>query len=177
MNKFTIKTLRLGLRNWIESDIAPFAAMCQDAEVMRHFPDLVSEEQATSYVRAYQEHFEEHGFTYFAAEELISGRFIGFIGMKHQTYESPFTPCVDIGWRLKPDVWGKGYATEAAKSCLEFAFGSWSLKEIFAVCTNTNAGSEAVMKKIGMTKAGIFDHPAIAADSPLNPCLAYRITV
>jgi RimJ/RimL family protein N-acetyltransferase len=149
--------------------------MCQDPEVMRHFPGLVSEAEATTYVRDYQDHLEQHGFTYFAVEELSSGEFIGFVGIKHQAYESPFTPCVDIGWRLKRSAWGKGYATEAAKECLEFAFGPAKLKEVYAMCANTNAASEAVMKKIGMEKTGSFVHPAIEANSPLNPCLAYRI--
>jgi len=175
VKEFKIQTQRLGLRNWIDSDTPPFVAMCQDDEVMQHFPGLVSEADATAYVRAYQQHFAEYGFTYFAAEELSSGQFVGFVGLKHQTYESPFTPCVDIGWRLKRSAWGKGYATEAATACLEFAFGSAGLEEIFAMCSNTNAASEAVMKKIGMQKAGTFAHPAISADSPLNPCLAYRI--
>lgn len=174
MSQFTIKIQRLGLRNWIDSDIAPFAEMCQDVDVMKHFPDLVSEEQAAAYVRAYQQHFEEYGFTYFAVESLGSGEFLGFIGLKHQNYESPFTPCVDIGWRLKKSAWGKGYATEAAKACLEFAFESAELDEVFAMCANSNAASEAVMKKIGMKKAGSFEHPTIPSDSTLNPCLAYR---
>ena len=164
------------MRNWIESDIAPFVAMCQDAEVMKHFPALVSEEQATVYVLGHQQHFAEHGFTYFAAELLNSGEFLGFVGLQHQTFESPFTPCVDIGWRLKTSAWAKGYATEAAMSCLEFAFESASLKEIYAMCAGTNTASEAVMKKIGMQKVGSFLHPAIPADSNLNPCLAYRIS-
>jgi RimJ/RimL family protein N-acetyltransferase len=175
MSQFTIETNRLGLRNWIESDITPFASMCEDPEVMKHFPSVVSKADATAFVRSYQQHFEEFGFTYFAVEELNGGEFIGFVGIKHQTYESPFTPCVDIGWRLKRSAWGKGYATEAAKACLEFAFESAKLEEIFAMCTNTNAPSESVMKKIGMEKAGTFEHPAIAANSLLNPCLAYRI--
>lgn len=143
---------------------------------MQHFPDLVSAEEATAYVRAYQKHFEEFGFTYFAVEELCSGEFIGFVGLKHQTYESPFTPCVDIGWRLKQSVWGQGYATEAAKACLVFAFGTLGLAKVYSMCTNTNSASEAVMKKIGMDKAGIFEHLAIPEDSALNPCLAYRIS-
>jgi len=148
--------------------------MCQDNQVMRHFPDLVSEKDATAYVRIYQNHFEEFGFTYFAVEELTSGEFIGFVGMKHQTYESPFTPCVDIGWRLKRSAWGKGYATEAAKACLEFAFGTLGMTEVYSICANTNSPSEAVMKKIGMQRVGTFKHPAIEAGSDLNPCVVYR---
>jgi len=176
LSNFILQTQRLGLRNWIDSDIATFVAMCQDAEVMKHFPELVSEEKATDYIRAYQQHFEEHGFTYFAVEELSSSEFIGFVGLKHQTYESPFTPCVDIGWRLKTSAWGKGYATEAATACLSFAFESTGLEEVFSMCTRTNAASESVMKRIGMKKVGTFVHPAIDADSPLNPCLAFRVS-
>lgn len=141
---------------------------------MRHFRGLVSKSDATAYVRIYQNHFEEFGFTYFAVEELNSGEFIGFVGMKHQTYESPFTPCVDIGWRLKRSAWGVGYATEAAKESLEFAFGTLGLAEVYSICANTNSRSEAVMKKIGMKRIGTFAHPAIDAESDLNPCLVYR---
>ena len=141
---------------------------------MEHFADLVPQEQATEHVRAYQQHFTEHGFTYFAVELLNCGEFIGFVGLKHQNFESPFTPCVDIGWRLKKYAWGKGYATEAAQACLKFAFDSAGLSEVFAMCANTNAASEAVMKKIGMKKVGSFEHPALPSNSALNPCLAYR---
>ena len=175
MSEYHIITQRLGLRNWIDDDIAPFVAMCQDDEVMKHFPRKPTETEAIASIRRSQAHFEEHGFTYFAVEELSSNEFIGFVGLKNQTYESPFTPCVDIGWRLRRSSWGKGYATEAARACIDYAFSCLCLDSVLAVCAHTNTGSEAVMKRIGMTQIGSFKHSEIESDSPLNPCLAYQI--
>lgn len=174
MSEFIIQTDRLGLRNWIESDIAHYAQMCQDPDVMKFFPQTFSAEEATKHVRAFQQHFAEHGFTYFAAELQSSGEFLGFVGLKNQTFVSPYTPCVDVGWRLRKQAWGNGYATEAARACLAFAFEELKLEQVIAMCPVANVASEAVMKRLGMEKVGEFDHPAMPADSPLNPCVAYR---
>ncbi|QEG23579.1 hypothetical protein MFFC18_34800 [Mariniblastus fucicola] len=157
----------------MESDIAPFAAMCADANVMRYFPELLSQQKAIEQIRGFQRHFAENGFTYFAVEELTSAEFLGFVGLKHQSFDSPYTPAIDIGWRLKKEAWGRGFATEAAKACLDFAFEDLQLDSVLSICPTINLASEAVMKRIGMEKAGTFQHPAIAADSPLNPCVAY----
>lgn len=170
-----IQTERLKLRPWTQDDLSNMTRLNKDPEVMKHFPSTLTDEKSQQSLDIYIDHFNEHNFTYFAAERLDNQEFIGFIGIKWQTYEAPFTPCVDIGWRLLPSAWGNGFATEGAKACLDYAFNETDLKEIYSVCAKTNTASEKVMQRIGMKKIDEFSHPALGADSPLNPCMVYLI--
>ena len=97
------------------------------------------------------------------------------IGLAAQTYETVFTPAIDMGWRLKKSAWGKRYATEGAKRCLEYAFNTLNLDKIIAVCTAQNTPSEKVMQKIGMLKKGSFDHPKLMHLPEYKKHLCYEI--
>lgn len=171
---YTITTQRLGLRNWLPSDKAPFIKMCQDPKVMEFFPAPLSAEETRDLIKRLQLHFEKHGYTYFAVDVLETGEFIGFCGLAVQAWQSEFTPCVDMGWRFKQSAWGKGYATEAAKACLEAAEKQFGLQEVFAFAPDLNLPSQHVMKKIGLEYAGEFQHPKIADDHRFNTCVAYK---
>lgn len=173
---YLIKTNRLGLRNWKESDITPMTALNQDEEVMRFFPSTVDYNATSEFVKRMQKHQEDYGFCYFAVDILATGEFIGFIGLCHQTYESPYTPHVDIGWRLARSSWGNGYATEGAKACLDFAFSVMKLDRIYSVATEMNTPSIHVMQKIGMQKIDTFDHPKLLNDDRLRRCVLYNKT-
>jgi RimJ/RimL family protein N-acetyltransferase len=174
MRDYILQTPRLGLRNWIEEDREPFALMGQDPDVMKFFPSLILPKESAKQIEGFAAHYAQFGFTYFAVDELETGTFIGFTGLKHQSFESPFTPCVDIGWRLKKSVWGRGFASEAANACLDLAFGPLNLEEVFAFCPAVNLPSESVMKRIGMTCAGSFEHPSLEKGTRLRECKAYR---
>jgi len=174
MINYLIKTGRLGLRNWLASDTAPFVTMGQDSKVMRYFPELLTEADTIALINNLKKHYEKYGYTYFAMDELATGEFVGFTGLKYQTFESEFTPSVDIGWRLKRSAWGKGYATEAAKACLNVAFNEFGLDEVYSFCPDLNKASEAIMKKIGMTYLGTLQHPKVANDSRFKHCVVYR---
>jgi len=175
MKKYSIKTARLGLRNWVPSDEKPFIEMCKDEVVMQHFPKPLSKEETKGLISRLQTHFDTHGYCYFAIDLLETDEFIGFTGFANQTWKSEFTPCVDIGWRLKQSAWGKGYATEAAKACLDAAFPKFGLKEIIAFATDTNVPSQNVMKKVGMQFIGTVQHPAIVGDPRFEHCVVYKI--
>lgn len=176
MSNYIFQSDRLGFRNWQESDLAVFAEMNAHSEVMKHFPNALDQSESNSLLNRLQTHYADNGYTYFAVETLDQKEWIGFIGLVYQTYDSPFTPAVDIGWRLHPSAWGKGYATEGAKRCLEFAFEELQLQEVISVCTHSNANSEKVMQKIGMVKVGEFEHEKLSHFPHLQPCLAYSIT-
>lgn len=167
------KTERLILRTWTPEDIAPFTAMCADPEVMKYFPATLTKEETKKLIARFQERYEQDGYTYYAVAVKETGAFIGFCGMLMQTYASPFTPNVDIGWRLEKAAWGKGYATEAAKACLALAKEKLGIKTIISVASQTNTSSINVMQKIGMKKVGEFDHPALINTPELNPCVVY----
>ncbi|MBT8256267.1 MAG: GNAT family N-acetyltransferase [Bacteroidia bacterium] len=173
MKNYVLKTKRLGLRNWTDDDLIPFAEMCADPEVMRHFPKILTRQESDALVGRLQKHFNEYGFCYFAVDVLSSNEFVGFTGLAHQTWESEYTPCVDIGWRLKRSAWGKGYATEAAAACLDVAFQKFEIREVLAFATDTNHPSIHVMEKIGMQNMGTVQHPKIAGDPRFKHCVVY----
>jgi RimJ/RimL family protein N-acetyltransferase len=104
-------------------------------------------------------------------------RFIGFIGLSEKSFEAVFTPCIDIGWRLSTEEWNKGYATEGAKRCLEYANEVLKLEKIVSIAPKINLKSEQVMKKIGMEKVMEFVHPLLINDERLRDCVLYQITI
>jgi len=147
--------------------------MGQDPEVMEHFPGLLSSEATLALINRLKNHFQKYGYTYFAVDVLDTNEFIGFTGLANQTWESEFTPCVDMGWRLKREAWGKGYATEAATACLEAAHSKFNLKQVLAFATDSNLSSIQVMKKLGMKEIGKVQHPAIKDDDRFEHCVVY----
>lgn len=167
---------RLGFRNWSTNDLDEFAKMNADEDVMKHFPKTLTTKETSEFIDRLQAHFEKHSYNYFVVEVLETGEFIGFIGLAYQTYESEFTPAVDIGWRLKKKAWGRGYATEGAKRCLELAFTELNLDQVIATCTRQNVNSEQVMKKIGMKKVSEFKHPKLKEYPEYEVCLCYEIS-
>lgn len=172
-----ITTPRLLLRNWEPTDLNDLHAVNSNPNVMRHFPSVLSKEATSAQLQRFRDHQAREGFSYFAAELLETGECIGFIGMARQTYDAEFTPCVDIGWRLKESAWGNGYATEGAKACLEFARNKLDLTEVYAVAVSQNEPSFRVMEKIGMHYHGDFFHPLLASYPALQRCKVYRTEV
>jgi RimJ/RimL family protein N-acetyltransferase len=102
--------------------------------------------------------------------------FIGFVGLSVPRFEAHFTPCVEIGWRLAYEYWGRGYATEAARAVLDFGFQQLALREIVSFTTTANLRSRAVMERIGMTRtpADDFDNPGVPAGHALRRHVLYR---
>lgn len=166
---------RLGFRNWLAEDLKELSEMNADREVMAFFPGIQSRQDSADFIERMQALYQRTGFCYFAVEVLKTQEFIGFTGLSEQTFEAEFTPCVDIGWRLKRSAWNSGYATEGAKACLKFAFEKTDLKQIYAIAPAVNTKSEAVMKKIGMHKTGTFLHPKLRSDKWLQECVLYSI--
>jgi RimJ/RimL family protein N-acetyltransferase len=171
----TLRTERLVLRQWRDSDIAPFAAMGADPEVMRYFPSLLTPAQVDAAVARFSHRIATTGWGLWALER--DGEFLGFTGLSVPSFEAAFTPCVEVGWRLARHAWGNGYATEAARAALEFGFGELGLREIVSFTAVENAPSRAVMERIGMTRnpADDYDHPMLPAGSPLRAHVLYRI--
>ncbi len=174
-DSYLFKSDRLGFRNWCESDIAVMAEINADPKVMEFFPATQTLEQTQQFIERMKNKYEETGYCYFAVDILENREFIGFIGLSNQEFESNFTPCVDIGWRLKQGVWGNGYATEGAKTCLDFAFSELKLNVIKSHAPILNLKSEQVMKKLGMNKVQTFNHPLLAGDERLQECVLYEI--
>jgi RimJ/RimL family protein N-acetyltransferase len=171
-----LETERLTMREWNASDLAPFAAINADPRVMEFLPNVLSREESDAAAGRTIEHFAQHGFGRWAIEEREAGEFIGFVGLSVVTYETAFTPCVEIGWRLASEFWGRGYATEAARAALEDGFGRLALREIVSFTVPANVRSRRVMEKIGMTRAEgeDFDHPLLPEGHWLRRHVLYR---
>lgn len=178
MTKIFIETDRLILRAWKKEDLLPFAKLNASPQVMEHFPKTLSLEETQTLITNLQDRFIKNGFSFFATELKATKEFIGFIGLNIPGYVTPFTPCVEIGWRIDTEFWNKGYATEGALACLNYGFETLGLKEIVSFTATTNKPSEKVMQKIGMTRdlAGDFDHPSLDPDHPLSRHILYRIS-
>ncbi len=172
---YIFQSARLGFRMWRQEDEAKMALINADQAAMAFFPSLQSLKQTCLFIDKMQAQYEQVGFCYFAVDLLESGSFIGFIGLSEQTYEADFTPCVDIGWRLHPKVWGNGLATEGARACLDYGFNKLGLQKIVSLAPKINLPSEKVMKNIGMHKVSEFFHPLLLSNERLKLCVLYEI--
>jgi ribosomal-protein-alanine N-acetyltransferase len=172
-----LETERLLLRRWRDSDRAPFAALTADPEVMRHFPAPLTRAESDAMVDRIIASFDEHGYGLYAVERRAEGDFIGFVGLAWITYDVPFAPAVEIGWRLARHAWGQGYATEAARAVVAHAFGALGLDDLVSMTVPSNEPSWRVMERIGMTRdpAEDFLHPRVEAGHPLERHVLYRL--
>ena len=169
-----VHTPRLLLRDWREEDVAHFARMNADEQVMRYFPKVLSSEETQELYDIIVSEIREAGFGLYAAELKETRGFIGFIGFHKAAFEADFTPCVEIGWRLKQEAWGNGYATEGAEACLTYGFDTLGFGEVYSFTAEINKPSIRVMEKTGMQLAGTFDHPKVEPGSPLRKHVLYK---
>ena len=156
-------TDRLRLRAWRESDLAAFAAMNADARVMEFLPKVLPRAESDARAARVAAHFAEHGFGLWAVEAPGVAEFLGFTGLSVTKFAAPFTPCVEMGWRLAAEHWGRGYATEAARAVLTYAFDRLGLDEVVSFTVPMNVRSRRVMEKLKMTRLASedFDHPSL----------------
>jgi ribosomal-protein-alanine N-acetyltransferase len=172
-----LTTARLRLRPWHQDDLAPFAALNADPQVMQFFPKALTRAESDATAGRIRDHFARHGFGFWAVEAPGVASLVGFVGLAVPSFEAHFTPCVEIGWRLAREHWGRGYATEAAAAALAFGFRDLKLDEIVAFTVPANLPSRRVMDRLGMTHSPSddFDHPFLPAGHPLRPHVLYRL--
>jgi RimJ/RimL family protein N-acetyltransferase len=172
-----LRTKRLILRRWISEDREPFAILNADPAVMEHFPATLSRAESDALADRIEAHFAKHAFGLWAVEIPGVAPFVGYVGLSAPSFQAHFTPCVEVGWRLARDHWGKGYATEGARAALAFGFEQLHLDEIVSFTTSANLRSRRVMERIGMghSLADDFDHPGLPEGHPLRRHVLYRI--
>jgi ribosomal-protein-alanine N-acetyltransferase len=172
-----LRTERLVLRRWYADDRAPFAAMNADPQVMEHFPATLTRAASDAVVDRIEARFAQHGYGMWAVEVVGTAEFIGFTGLNPVTFDAPFTPAMEIGWRLARTAWGHGYATEAARAAVRFAFTDLDVAELVSFTATANLRSQAVMRRIDMTRdlAGDFDHPSVPEAHRVRRHVLYRL--
>jgi RimJ/RimL family protein N-acetyltransferase len=173
-----LTTARLVLGTWDDQATEGLVELSTDPEVMRHFPAPATREQIETLVARHRDNLAAGRPGLYAVRVAETDAFIGFVGLATPSFEAPFMPCVEIGWRLRRDAWGHGYATEAAERVLAHGFGTLGLEEIVSFTTVANIPSIAVMRRLGMhtDPAEDFDHPAVPEGHPVRPHVLYRLT-
>ena len=173
-----LRTPRVLLRQWKDSDIDAWAVMNADPEVRRYFPAVLNRAEAQAEADRIRANITQRGWGMWALEIPGVHAFAGFVGLSLPGYEAPWMPAVEIGWRLAPAAWHQGYATEGATAALAFAFTHLELPQIVAMSVTTNTPSHSVMERIGMVRdeAADFDHPRVPADWPLIRHILHCIT-
>lgn len=175
-NKIII-TNRLRLRQWEETDLEPFADLNSDPRVREYFPYVLSRQESNQEVFEFSRHIDNFGWGFWAVSLIQTDEFIGFIGLEEVYFKRPFSPAIEIGWRLAYTHWGKGYATEGAKAALQYGFVTLNLQTIVAYTAVQNKRSRHVMEKIGMSHDPHydFDHPDFPNDHKHKRHVLYRI--
>ena len=173
-----LRTSRLLLRPWRDEDVAGFAEMSADPAVMEYLLPLSDRGLSVeAWVARARAHWDEHGFGQWVVELPGAANFIGVVGLGVVSYEAPFTPAVEVAWRLARFYWGHGYATEAATAALDYGFNELGLSEIVALTVPANQRSRRVMERLGMTRSpqDDFDHPRLP-EGPLRRHVLYRLS-
>jgi len=159
---------RVTLRPWTDADLAPFAAMNADPEVMLRMSKPLTRDESDAYAGRIRAHIATHGFGLWALEVPGLG-FAGFVGLSAKVpFDLPVPGIVpgphEIGWRLARVAWGHGYATEGAALALRYGFEVARLPQIVSFAAADHVASHAVMRRIGLTLRGEFDHPRLPPD-------------
>jgi len=176
MIALSMETPRLRMRRWRAADREPFAAMNADPVVMEFFAATQGRSSSDASIDAWEAQFEGQGWSNWAVERADTAEFVGFVGLTVPRRVLPFSPCVEIGWRLARAHWGRGFATEAASAALRAAFERVGLEEVVSFTSLTNLRSRAVMERIGMRNTHQdFEHPGVPEAHPLRPHCLYRI--
>ena len=172
-----LRTERLMLREWRDSDRIPFAELNADPDVMQFMPKRLNQDESDALAQRIKDHFLQNGFGWWAVEVVGGESFIGFVGLSIPRFSASFTPCVEVGWRLARHAWGNGYATEAARSAVRFGFEELHLNEIVSFTVPHNVRSRRVMERLGMTHnpAEDFEHPLLPDGDPLRRHVLYRL--
>jgi RimJ/RimL family protein N-acetyltransferase len=171
---YLFQSKRLGFRPWLPSDLPAFSAMNADEETMTFFQHPLSKKESQGLMDRMTKLYADRGHCYFAVDLLESGEFLGMIGLGTKSFKARFTPCVDIGWRIRKEYWNQGYASEGAARCLEFA-KELGIRKVYSLASSKNLSSIRVMQKIGMSYEYDFEHPDLLEHPRLQPCSLYMI--
>lgn len=171
-----IETKRLIVRRWRDADRDEYVGSCNSEAVTAHLGGPQSIEDIDAALSRVRKSQEEHGFCFWAVERKTDGKFLGCCGLKITAGPAyPFDGDIEIGWRLRKDAWGQGYAFEAARASLDWAWANLEAPRIVSMTVPSNRPSWRLMERLGMERRPDLDfaHPAFAADHPLSAHITY----
>ncbi|WP_026927861.1 GNAT family N-acetyltransferase [Granulicoccus phenolivorans] len=178
-----LRTARLQLRGWVPADLVGFTAMNADPAVMRYFPAPLSAAESAARFETLRTDLQQRGWGWWVLAPAGAADFLGFVGLAPVAFAAPFSggagaEIVEIGWRLVRPAWGHGYATEAARACVAYAFDELGLPGLVSFTSELNHPSRAVMQRLGMTHdpREDFDHPLLPAGDRLSRHVLYRLS-
>jgi RimJ/RimL family protein N-acetyltransferase len=171
-----VETPRLVLRGWRDDDVEAWAAMNADPRVMEFFVSTTPRERSYENARLMRAELADRGYGWFVLELKNQPGFAGVACIDDVRYDVPFEPRREIGWRLPVEAWGFGYATEAARALLGYAFTTLGWESVVSFTATANERSRAVMRRLGMTydPAEDFDHPRVPFGHPIRRHVLYR---
>ena len=172
-----LRTERLVLRGWRPEDRDPYGALNADPDVMEHFVGVLDRATSDAEAERFAADLERDGWGHWVVTLPEDDRLIGFTGLAVVDFPASWTPATEIGWRFARHAWGHGYATEAARAVLAFAFESLGLDEVVSFTATSNLPSQRVMQRIGMRRdpADDFEHPRVPVGHRLRRHVLYRL--
>lgn len=176
MYKYLFESERLGFRKLIQKDKSNIIDMNSNSQVMKYFESVYSKQQSINYFNRLINYFKEHGYGMYAIELKESNEFIGIVGFNTANFDAYFTPCIEIGWKLKGDYFNNGYGTESARACLEYGFSEFNFQEVYSFTSLLNIPSINIMKKLNMKQLGYFCHPKVTEGHDLRKHIIYKIS-
>jgi RimJ/RimL family protein N-acetyltransferase len=173
-----VRTERLLLRGWRDDDRDPFTTLNADPRVTEHLVAPITRSDSDALVDRIERCWRRRRYGLWAVERLDTAEFIGYVGLWPASFEAEFTPAVEVGWRLAPVHWGRGFATEGGRAALRYGFEHARLDEIVSFTAVANTRSRRVMERLGMRRDddGDFDHPAVPVGHPARRHVLYRLS-
>jgi len=171
-----LETKNLLLRQWKEGDLEAYAKLTSSEEIMKYFPRILTKEQSDKAARKFQKLLEEKSWGFWAVEEKLTGQFIGYAGLHAPRTQFPFSPCIEIAWRMQDKYWDNGYVLEVGKEIINAAFEIFGLDEVVYFSTLKNLKGEKVASTLNMKKEDKhFHHPFVEIEHTLSEHYLYRI--
>ena len=172
-----IKTPRLLLRHWQDTDLEPWVAMNLDPRVTEFFPRPLPRDMALTQAETMRRKLDDLGYGWWVVDIPGVTPFAGIVCLQEVSFESHFTPAHEVGWRFASEFWHRGYATEGARGALDYGFTTLGLNEIVALTASINLPSRRVMERLGMKHdpADDFDHPKIGKGHSLERHVLYKL--
>lgn len=177
MVEFRLETERLVLRNWREEDWPEFFRVTNTPGVMRWLGGVLDEDGKSAQRHRVETCFAKNGHCFWAVKRKDDGALLGFCGLKRA--DAPGSTVLgemEVGWRLREDAWGQGYAKEAAIASIDAAFDRFGAERVVALTIRENTASWGLMERLGMERRADLDHDDPRYDPPWRHAIVYTIT-